>query len=255
MQFFKFLFVFFLNSSIFAKLFRKLSKLMEYFIHQYHLRVIEKELNYASYQSIIDLNQIAFSNTLLKGLTGNVLILNANADLFSQIVTFLDKQENPFLCKISFVVENKKAFKKDLSKNFEIIKASGGIVVNDDKILMIFRRGKWDLPKGKIDEGEKAKTAAVREIAEECNLPTQIQEKLCTTWHHYWMKGKIVLKKTKWYIMTTSNPNQAHPQTEEDIEQILWASPKKIKNLLSNSFPSIEFVINQFISQKQTKTS
>ncbi len=229
------------------------STLMECFIHRYHLRVIEKELNYASYQSIIDLNQIAFSDTLLKGLTGNVLILNTNADLFSQIVTFLDKQENPFLCKISFVVENKKAFKKDLSKNFEIIKASGGIVVNDDKILMIFRRGKWDLPKGKIDKGEKAKAAAVREVAEECNLPTQIQEKLCTTWHHYWVGGKIVLKKTKWYVMTTANPQQARPQAEEDIEKILWISPEEIKNLLSNSFLSIEFVVHQFLNRNQSQ--
>lgn len=229
--------------------------MMHCFIHQYYLQITEKELNYTNFQNIIDLSQINLSNVLLKGLSGNVLMLNANADLFYQIIVFLDRQENTSIRKISFVVESKKEFKTHLSKHFEVIKASGGVVVNDDKILMIFRRGKWDLPKGKIDEGEKAKIAAIREVAEECNLQTQIQKKLCTTWHHYWMGGKMVIKKTKWYIMTTSNPNQAHPQAEEDIEQILWVSPNETENLLSNSFPSIEFVINQFISQNQTKTS
>ena len=35
------------------------------------------------------------------------------------------------------------------------------------KLLMIFRRGKWDLPKGKLDKGETFERCAVREIEEE----------------------------------------------------------------------------------------
>ena len=36
-----------------------------------------------------------------------------------------------------------------------IIIAGGGIVTNElGELLMIFRRGKWDLPKGKLDKGE-----------------------------------------------------------------------------------------------------
>ena len=35
---------------------------------------------------------------------------------------------------------------------------------------MIFRRGKWDLPKGKLDKGEKIEDCAVREVEEETGL-------------------------------------------------------------------------------------
>ncbi|MDW8296050.1 MAG: NUDIX domain-containing protein [Raineya sp.] len=225
------------------------------FIHQYRLQVTEKELNYTYYQNILDCSQIPFSNALLKGLSGKVLVFNADTEIFYQTILFLDKQENIAIREITFVVENKKEFKKNLHKYFEVVKASGGLVVYQDKILMIFRRGKWDLPKGKIDEGEKAQTAAIREVAEECNLQTQIQEKLCTTWHHYWMGGKMVIKKTKWYLMTTSNPMEAHPQAEEDIEEIRWVSLTEAQNLLANSFPSIEFVISQYFAKQSANRS
>ncbi len=34
------------------------------------------------------------------------------------------------------------------------IKTAGGIVIKNEKILFIYKNGKWDLPKGKIDKGE-----------------------------------------------------------------------------------------------------
>ena len=38
---------------------------------------------------------------------------------------------------------------------FEFRKAAGGVVSNpDDERLMIFRFGKWDLPKGHVEKGE-----------------------------------------------------------------------------------------------------
>ena len=39
----------------------------------------------------------------------------------------------------------------------KVIIAAGGIVTNpDNEVLFIFRRGKWDLAKGKLDEGESS---------------------------------------------------------------------------------------------------
>ena len=56
-------------------------------------------------------------------------------------------------------------------KKFKVIKAAGGVVQNSqNKYLLIFRRGKWDLPKGKIDKGETIKNAATREVMEETGL-------------------------------------------------------------------------------------
>jgi hypothetical protein len=44
------------------------------------------------------------------------------------------------------------------SSLFQIIEAAGGLVKNkNDEWLFIFRNGKWDLPKGKIEKGEGIK--------------------------------------------------------------------------------------------------
>jgi hypothetical protein len=83
-------------------------------------------------------------------------------------------------------------------------------------------------------------------VKEECNIEAQIQQKVCTTWHHYWSMGKIVLKKTKWYLMQTSTPDTIAPQKEEDIEAIVWMEKHEVYKALSNSFVSINYVIDRF---------
>ena len=61
--------------------------------------------------------------------------------------------------------------KKAFYKKFTIVVAAGGLVQNEKKeILLIFRRGKWDLPKGKLDKGEKLEVCAIREVEEETGL-------------------------------------------------------------------------------------
>ena len=51
--------------------------------------------------------------------------------------------------------------KKTFFKKFTLILAAGGLVTNENnEILLIFRRGKWDLPKGKLEKGEKLEDCA-----------------------------------------------------------------------------------------------
>lgn len=221
---------------------------MQFFIHRYSVSIQEDAGKLTAYHHIVDAKQLAFSASLLKGLSGALLLLNVNMEYFKQLLLFLDKNEQTQIQQIVLVVEDIKAFKKALSEHFEIVNAAGGVVQHQDKCLMIFRRGKWDLPKGKIDEGEDAPIAAVREIAEECNIKAIIEEKICSTWHHYWLGGKIILKKTKWYLMHTQNPEAIKPQIEEDIEQIVWMDTTEVRKALSNSFSSIEYVIEKFYS-------
>ena len=47
------------------------------------------------------------------------------------------------------------------------IKTAGGIVIRDDKILFIYKNGRWDLPKGKLEKGNSSRETAVIEISEE----------------------------------------------------------------------------------------
>ena len=61
-----------------------------------------------------------------------------------------------------------KEMKRHFFSFFKVIEAAGGVVMNEkNDILVIFRSGKWDLPKGKIDKNESIRSAALREVMEE----------------------------------------------------------------------------------------
>lgn len=117
--------------------------------------------------------------------------------------------------------------RSDFESLYKLIEAAGGVVFNTKKeILTMFRRGSWDLPKGKIDEGETTEIAAIREVKEETGLQNVDLGKFLTTTYHTYKngKGKRVLKKTYWYLMQTTD-HDIQPQIEEDIELVEWMLP------------------------------
>lgn len=124
---------------------------------------------------------------------------------------------------------------------FITINAAGGLVKNSKgEYLLIFRRGKWDLPKGKLDNGESFDKAALREVKEECGIhKLSITKPLLSTYHTYPYKKGTALKRTSWFEMLYSGNKNPVPQTEEDIEEIRWVSKEKLPNYLSNCFPAI----------------
>ena len=95
------------------------------------------------------------------------------------------------------------ALRKAFWKKFTLVRAGGGLVENETKqVLFIFRRGKWDLPKGKLDPGESLEACALREVKEETGLSAvQIKEFLLTTYHVYDENGRYILKESSWYQM------------------------------------------------------
>ncbi len=128
--------------------------------------------------------------------------------------------------------------------------AGGGLVFNENKeLLMIFRKGKWDLPKGKLDEGETIEECAIREVEEETGVQLIVLEKLVQkTYHEYfdqWLHEDVI-KETWWFEMFAFKKQVLVPQKEEDIEQIIWADATTIKTCLENSYPSIIEVINTY---------
>src|SRR5450432_1588443 len=135
--------------------------------------------------------------------------------------------------------------KKAFFKKFIIVKAAGGLVLNKNKeMLMIFRRGKWDLPKGKLDKDETIEQCALREVEEETGLRNiTLHKYLLTTWHTYHDRGKFILKESHWYNMTISDKQVLVPQTEEDITAIQWVDKNQLPALLNNTLPSIKDVL------------
>lgn len=136
----------------------------------------------------------------------------------------------------------------------ETIIAAGGLVTNDNnELLMIFRRGKWDLPKGKLDEGETLEECAVREVEEETGLRhVQLGKPLGITYHAYFdpYLKKDVIKESHWYAMTVSGEQQLVPQTAEDIVEITWADDAAINKYLENSYPNIVEIIHTYRSNR-----
>ena len=133
----------------------------------------------------------------------------------------------------------------DKEVTFQIIRAAGGLVFNEkEEALLIFRRGKWDLPKGKLDEGESLHECAVREVEEETGLKNvKLLSFLTTTYHTYEEDGKQILKESHWYRMEVKGKQTLTPQTEEDITDIRWVAQKDWSALTKNSFPLIRKVL------------
>ena len=138
-------------------------------------------------------------------------------------------------------------------KSLTEIKAAGGLVVNDiGQVLMIKRRGRWDLPKGKVEEGEFMRLSALREVKEETGIEkVKIQSTIKPTFHLYTIEDKLVLKTTYWYLMNAVGSNALTPQAEEDIEIAEWVSPADLKPYLENTYPNIKLILALFASNKK----
>jgi 8-oxo-dGTP pyrophosphatase MutT (NUDIX family) len=134
----------------------------------------------------------------------------------------------------------------DFQDLYKVLEAAGGYVLNaQHELLVFYRRGSWDMPKGKIDPGESPEQAAIREVQEETGLVNvSLGDFLSHTYHTYEEKGKRILKKTWWYRMQTADTVLV-PQTEEDIEEIHWVEPKTWLESGVVVYPNIREVIEQ----------
>lgn len=147
-----------------------------------------------------------------------------------------------------FYTDDYKKTKKTILKSFRLIKAAGGVLYQDGQVLFIYRRGVWDLPKGKLEKGEGKRSGARREVEEECNVIGKIDKKLKSSYHFYWLGRNLVLKKTYWYRMQCANFEDAKPQTEEDIEEIcIIPKDEVVDKLYPNMYPNIQLVFQRFL--------
>ena len=126
------------------------------------------------------------------------------------------------------------------------------MVNQNEELLAIFRNGKWDLPKGKLEKGEEINECAVREVEEE----TAVSVSSCSetnfdiTYHVYFHQKAFILKSTHWYIMKSkTNVRNLLPQSEEGIDKVEWKSTEEILILFKEvSYRSIYSLIQKYFS-------
>ena len=197
-----------------------------------------------SYHIYINDKHLVVAEAVPKGLQ-NYQELNVEkpdlALIYKSVSKTDGKQTFLYLCK------NAETTLRKLSKSIRLIEAAGGLVKNERKeYLVIFRNGLWDLPKGKIEEGEKTRKAAVREVEEECGIKVKkIGRKICKTYHVYRQRNdELALKKTHWYRMKAEGQDKLKPQKEEGITKACWFTREKFAILAKNTYPSILDVLD-----------
>lgn len=136
-----------------------------------------------------------------------------------------------------------KAFKR-FSQFYKIVEAAGGIVQLENKYLFILRHGKWDLPKGKAEKGEKRQETAKREVEEECGIKVDfVGVEAGITYHTYERDGFRVLKPSYWYWMEIFENQKLIAQEEEGITQVAFLDASEIQAILDDMYVSIRELV------------
>ena len=199
------------------------------------------------YKVFFNNNKLIITKKSIENINFDKSFFNPEKQAVAEIILTLFKSKENLTYLI--VSNNLKQTWTDFKSFFEIRKAAGGLVVNSKKqILFIKRNGMWDLPKGHLEKNEKNKTAAVREVEEECGINgVEIIKKLTKTYHTYTLKKHIVLKPVKWYLMLYRGTEKPKPQIEEGITKVMWVDVKEAMLLLKKSYPSIIDVVEKYM--------
>ncbi len=178
-------------------------------------------------------------------------ISTAQVEGINRVVSLSDIHCVQDLCRllsvhqnVSIISESPLKIYESVASHFKQVTAAGGIVCNaEGRKLMIYRNGRWDLPKGHLEQGETIQECAMREVEEETGVGgLTILRPLCITRHIYIMQGEWEIKSTHWYLMSSTHTADLTPQTEEGIDQVKWCSEEHIKEFLPSSYPTIQSV-------------
>ncbi len=221
---------------------------MTIFINEYILKIISQKkaqsLSTTDFDHLIDAQLEAIK---VENLEGHVMIINILPPTITRLFTIIKTNQLSHLQSVTLISDNQEAIEDLIKSQYKVLKAAGGIVKNiENKILMMLRLKKWDLPKGKLDKGESSKVAAIREVEEECGVKAKLGGKICTTFHTYTYKNIDILKQTKWYSMDLLDDSNMKPQAEENIEKLAWMDKKQTNSALLNSYSSIRYVLKKY---------
>ena len=180
--------------------------------------------------------------------TSQEVLHNASNNSESAVLTISKEEIINIIGQKNIICANPTAVFNQLKQQFTLINAAGGLVKNSQsEYLFIFRRGKWDLPKGKLDEGEDFETAAIREVQEECGIThIELGDLYHLSYHIYEENNDWILKQTNWYLMKSEEKNLI-PQLEEGITQTAWLPTSQFEKVRENTYASIDEIISKLL--------
>ena len=176
--------------------------------------------------------------------------IETDASLYISRAKLLKKVETDKF--IAIITPNPEHTFSLLASEFKMVRAAGGVVKNHQgEVLMIELRGRWDLPKGHIEEGESSYDAALREVEEETGVRAKIigGEPIATTWHAYDTYGQWELKSTDWWAMEAESED-LNAQSEEGITAARWFNDAELTEALKTSYPTIIRVIDALYGKR-----
>ena len=160
---------------------------------------------------------------------------------FKRIIKNINKGR---LLYVNLYHSKEKKLLKHLFKKLPVVTAGGGMVLNqNDEVLFIYRNGRWDLPKGKIEKEESLEEGAIREVEEETGVKNlEVTKFLQKTYHVFQRKGKYKLKVTYWYEMKTDYTGELVPEESEGIMKVKWKNKEKAQKALKKSYANIKLL-------------
>ncbi|WP_037325487.1 NUDIX hydrolase [Salinimicrobium terrae] len=159
------------------------------------------------------------------------------------------------LLYVNLYHEKKEKLLKHLFKKLPVVTAGGGLVLNPQKeVLFIYRNGRWDLPKGKVEKNESIEAGAIREVEEETGVKDlKISKFLLATYHIFQRKGRYRLKVTYWYEMMTDYDGELIPEEKEGIKKVKWKNMEKAQKALTKSYANIKLLFPEEILPVHSK--
>lgn len=112
--------------------------------------------------------------------------------------------------------------------------SSGGVVVFGNTILLLKKyNGDWVLPKGRLEQGENIKKAALREVLEESGVKGEIIDYIGSVHYNYknLKEDEMVSKTVHWYLMRSNNMD-CIPLRKEGFIDAMFVHKEKAKDLV-----------------------
>jgi ADP-ribose pyrophosphatase len=172
----------------------------------------------------------------------------------------ITESKEVYSCKLFKVTEDKAV---DPKTGFEIARSvvrhagSAVMMAMDDKNrILLVRQYRlpaedylWELPAGKIDEGEKALQTAKRELAEETGYQAKTWTKLAT----FFVSPGYVQERMTIFLATDLKSGKATPMDDEQIET-RWFKKKEVGDMIRDGkIKDAKTMVGFFLGTKKRK--